>query len=160
MLHKGLKLLTFPEFLTEYMFKFKNISRLILQDIFISMPQNTPQTIVILSQELGQHESSAGTVTQPWQGERRLMHRTDCQGPVRHCGLLQEPGTHFKHSYFVFLNWEQEWKGLSAKGIYGVCWTAQNQKTLAFVSVSLQGYQPIEQRSLFMYFLMLQCLNC
>lgn len=55
------------------------------------------------------------------QGERQLTQRTEYQGPGRDRGLLQELGAYFKHSYFVFLNSEQEWKELSAKGIYGVC---------------------------------------
>lgn len=110
--------------------------RVLFFKAFISMTQNTPQTIVILSQEHGQHDSSPGTLTQPVQGETQLTQRTDYyQGPVRDCGLLQELGPYFKHSYFVFLNWEQEWKELSAKGIYGVCWTGQNQKILTFASV-------------------------
>lgn len=125
-------------------------SQVLIFKTFISMPWNTPQTIVILSQEQSQHEK-------PAQGERQ---RTGYQGPVRDCGLLQELGNYFKHSYFVFLKWEQEWKELSAKGSSGVCGTGQNQKILTFASVRLQGYQPIEQRSLFMYFLMLWCLNC
>lgn len=156
MLHKGLKLLTFPEFLTEYISS--KTSQVCFFKTFISRPQKTPQTTVVLGQEHGQHESCPGTPRQPAQGESQLVQRTDYQGPVRDCGLLQELETYFKHSYFVFLSWEQEWKELSAKGIYDVCWTGQNQKILTFASVRLQGYQPIEESSLFMYFLIL-CLN-
>lgn len=69
------------------------------------MPHNTPQTTVVLSQEHGQHDSSPGTLTQPAQGESQLSQGTDhYQGPVRDCGLLQELGTYFKHTYFEFLN--------------------------------------------------------
>jgi len=58
-LYQGVKPLTFSEFLKEYMFKLKNV---FIFAAFNGMPQNIPQTIVILSQEHGQHDSSLGTL--------------------------------------------------------------------------------------------------
>lgn len=138
-------------------------SRVFLFKTFISTPQNTThKTSVLLSQEHGQHDSSPGTLTWPVQGETQLTQRTDYyQGPVRDCGLLQELGTYFKNTpTLCSLTESRNGKNCQLKVFMMFVKLVKIRKYWLLLLLRLQGYQPSEQRSLFMYFLMLRRLNC
>lgn len=123
------------------MFKFKNISSLFLQDIYKYATENPTNYCCLESRawpawELLRHPKAGNT---RWKAEDRLS------GTCKRLWATAGTWELLQTLLLCVLNWEQAWKELSAKGIYGVCWTGQNQKILTFASVRLQGYRPIEK---------------